>query len=40
MADALEKPKCGGGEEEGEYDLPLHIAAVCEYNSFKRFWLC
>jgi hypothetical protein len=29
MSDAMEKPQCGGGEEEGEYDLPLHVAAVC-----------
>lgn len=32
MAEAMatEKPKCGSGPEEGEYDLPLHIAAVCQ----------
>jgi hypothetical protein len=36
MADAIEKPQCGGGEEEGEYDLPLHVAAVCQYNTFRN----
>jgi hypothetical protein len=26
-----EQPKCGGGGlNEGDYDLPLHIAAVCK----------
>ncbi|KAF2280503.1 Zinc/iron permease [Westerdykella ornata] len=28
MADAMEKPQCGSAAEEGEYDLPLHVAAV------------
>ncbi|KAK0617078.1 Zinc/iron permease [Immersiella caudata] len=30
MADALtnEKPKCGSGDEVGEYDLPLHVAGL------------
>lgn len=22
------KPQCGGGEEVGEYDLPLHVAGL------------
>lgn len=32
MAEEVEstKPVCGGGEEVGEYDLPLHVAALCE----------
>lgn len=25
------KPACGSGEEQGEYDLPLHVAALCTY---------
>ena len=33
--EALEgvKPQCGGGAggDEEEYDLPLHIAAVCRW---------
>lgn len=24
------KPLCGGGEEVGEYDLPLHVLALCK----------
>ncbi|KAI1848936.1 hypothetical protein JX265_001267 [Neoarthrinium moseri] len=30
MAEAMDmgKPQCGGGEEEGEYDLPLHVAGL------------
>lgn len=24
------KPQCGGGTEQGEYDLPLHVAGLCE----------
>lgn len=27
------KPVCGGGEEQGEYDLPLHVAALCKSTS-------
>lgn len=32
MAEEVEstKPVCGGGEEVGEYDLPLHVAALCK----------
>lgn len=25
------KPACGSGEEAGEYDLPLHVVALCKY---------
>lgn len=25
------KPACGSGEEVGEYDLPLHVVALCTY---------
>jgi hypothetical protein len=25
------KPVCGSGEEAGEYDLGLHVAALCEW---------
>lgn len=25
------KPACGSGEEAGEYDLPLHVVALCTY---------
>lgn len=33
MAEEVEntKPVCGGGEEAGEYDLPLHVAALCKF---------
>lgn len=24
------KPQCGGGEEVGEYDLPLHVLGLCK----------
>ena len=24
------KPACGSGEEVGEYDLGLHVAALCK----------
>jgi hypothetical protein len=36
MADTAEmdltggKPACGSGEEPGEYDLGLHVAALCK----------
>lgn len=26
---AASKPQCGGGEEVGEYDVPLHVAGLC-----------
>lgn len=25
------KPQCGSGEDAGEYDLPLHVAALCKW---------
>lgn len=32
MAEAMNmgKPQCGGGKEEGEYDLPLHTVGLCK----------
>src|SRR5262245_20656464 len=30
------KPQYGGGEEEGEYDLPLHVAALCKKDDRHR----
>ena len=27
------KPACGSGEEVGEYDLPLHVVALCMYRT-------
>lgn len=27
------KPACGSGEEVGEYDLPLHVVALCTYRT-------
>lgn len=29
------KPKCGGGEEVGEYDLGLHVAGLCKFNMMR-----
>ena len=24
------KPKCGGGQVAGDYDIPLHVAGLCK----------
>jgi len=39
--DAIEdiKPQCGGGKEQGEYDLPLHVAGLCT-SPFPLILLC
>ena len=28
------KPVCGSGDEVGEYDLGLHVVALCKSDSF------
>jgi solute carrier family 39 (zinc transporter), member 1/2/3 len=33
---ATAKPQCGGGQEVGEYDLPLHVIGLCKCFS----WSC
>lgn len=30
MPDGTPKPVCGGGQEAGEYDLPLHTVGLCK----------
>lgn len=29
------KPKCGSGEEVGEYDLGLHVAGLCKFEEYS-----
>ena len=37
-APTSDKPVCGSDSEEGEYDLPLHVAALCKLPRI-RAWM-